>query len=42
MLGPTWAHAQAVALAGVLGSKALIVVNANPPKAVGAGMSSRG
>ena len=36
-LAPSWAHAQAVALAGMLGSKALLVVDANPPKAVGAG-----
>ncbi|MDP3227793.1 MAG: TIGR02281 family clan AA aspartic protease [Acidovorax sp.] len=34
---PSLASAQAVALAGMLGSKALLVVDANPPKAVGAG-----
>ena len=42
LLAPAWAHAQAVALAGVLGSKALLVVNASPPKAVGAGTNSKG
>ena len=42
LLGPTWAHAQAVALAGVLGSKALLVVDANPPRAVGAGDEFQG
>ena len=36
-LAPSWAHSQAVALAGMLGSKALLVVDASPPKAVGAG-----
>jgi len=42
LLAPAWAHAQAVALAGVLGSKALIVVDAHPPKAVGAGDEFQG
>lgn len=42
LLAPAWAHAQAVALAGVLGSKALLVVNASPPKAVGAGDEFQG
>ncbi len=42
LLAPTWAHAQAVALAGMLGSKALIVVDAHPPKAVGAGDEFQG
>ena len=42
LLAPTWAHAQAVALAGMLGSKALIVVDAHPPKAVGAGDQFQG
>ncbi|EHL21046.1 hypothetical protein KYG_20163 [Acidovorax sp. NO-1] len=41
-LAPSWAHAQAVALAGMLGSKALLVVDANPPKAVGAGDEFQG
>lgn len=31
------AHAQSVALAGVLGSKALLVVDANAPRAIGVG-----
>ena len=35
-------HAQSVALAGMLGSKALLVVDANPPKAVGAGDEYQG
>lgn len=42
LLAPAWAHAQAVALAGVLGNKALIVVDAHPPKAVGAGDEFQG
>jgi len=42
LLAPAWAHAQAVALAGMLGSKALIVVDAHPPKAVGAGDEFQG
>ena len=41
-LAPSWAHAKAVALAGMLGSKALLVVDANPPKAVGAGDEFQG
>ena len=41
-LAPSWARAQAVALAGMLGSKALLVVDANPPKAVGAGDEFQG
>jgi aspartyl protease family protein len=32
-----WAHAQSVALSGVLGSKALLVVNGGAPKALAAG-----
>ncbi len=39
---PSWANAQAVALAGMLGSKALLVVDTNPPKAVGAGDTYQG
>jgi aspartyl protease family protein len=35
----TPAHAQSVALAGMLGNKALLVVNGAPPKSVGAGES---
>jgi len=42
LLAPAGAYAQAVALAGVLGSKALIVVDAHPPKAVGAGDEFQG
>lgn len=42
LLGPVGAQAQAVALAGVLGSKALLVVDANPPRAVGAGDEYQG
>lgn len=41
-LAPSWAQAQAVALAGMLGSKALIVVDAHPPKAVGTGDEFQG
>ena len=41
-LAPSWANAQAVALAGMLGSKALLVVDANLPKAVGAGDEYQG
>ncbi|WP_370451201.1 TIGR02281 family clan AA aspartic protease [Acidovorax sp. FJL06] len=35
-------HAQSVALAGMLGSKALLVVDAHPPRAVGAGDEYQG
>ena len=41
-VAPSWANAQAVALAGMLGSKALLVVDANLPKAVGAGDEYQG
>ncbi|KRD25575.1 peptidase A2 [Acidovorax sp. Root275] len=41
-LAPSWASAQAVALAGMLGSKALLVVDANPPRALGAGDEYKG
>lgn len=41
-LVPSWAHAQSVGMAGVLGSKALLVVDANPPKALGAGEEYQG
>lgn len=39
---PSWAHAQAVALAGVLGTKALLIVDTNPPRAMGAGDEFKG
>lgn len=39
---PVGALAQSVALAGVLGSKALLVVDANAPRAVGAGDEYKG
>ena len=41
-LVPLWAHAQSVGMAGVLGSKALLVVDANPPKALAAGEEYQG
>lgn len=41
-LVPVGALAQSVALAGVLGSKALLVVDANAPRAVGAGDEYKG
>lgn len=42
-LGLPWlAQAQSVALAGMLGSKALLVVDAYPPRAVGAGDEYQG
>lgn len=41
-MAPAWVHAQAVALAGMLGSKALLVVDANPPKALAAGETFQG
>jgi aspartyl protease family protein len=39
---PHWASAQSVALSGVLGRKALLVVNGSAPKAVAAGDSHLG
>lgn len=42
LVAPPWAHAQSVALAGMLGSKALLVVDAHPPRAVGAGDEYQG
>lgn len=36
------AHAQAAALSGILGSKALLVVNGGPPKSVGVGETYQG
>ena len=41
-LVPVGVNAQSVALAGVLGSKALLVVDANAPRAVGAGDEYKG
>lgn len=47
MVGALWwvpmgAHAQSVALAGVLGTKALLVVDAHPPRAIGVGDEFQG
>ncbi len=47
MVGALWwapmgAQAQSVALAGVLGSKALLVVDAHPPRAIGVGDEFQG
>src|SRR6218665_1478069 len=39
---PSVGHAQSVTLAGMLGSKALLVVEANPPRAVGVGEQYQG
>jgi len=39
---PSAGHAQSVTLAGMLGSKALLVVDANPPRAVGVGEQYQG
>jgi len=39
---PMGAQAQSVALAGVLGSKALLVVDAHPPRAIGVGDEFQG
>ncbi|MFI8616249.1 TIGR02281 family clan AA aspartic protease [Acidovorax sp. NPDC077693] len=41
-LAPAWAHAQSVGIAGMLGSKALLVVDAHPPRALGAGDEFQG
>lgn len=41
-LSPLWAHAQSVGIAGMLGSKALLVVDAHPPRALGAGDEFQG
>ena len=41
-MAPLGAYAQSVALAGILGSKALLVVDANPPRAVGVGEDFKG
>ena len=42
LLAATAAQAQPVALAGMLGSKALLVVNGTPPKTVAAGQTHEG
>ena len=42
LLSPWAAHAQSVALTGVLGSKALLVINGGAPKALAAQESSQG
>jgi aspartyl protease family protein len=39
---PSWAHAQSVGIAGMLGSKALLVVDAHPPRALAAGDEFQG
>src|SRR6218665_944702 len=39
---PSAGHDQSVTLAGMLGSKALLVVDANPPRAVGGGEQYQG
>ncbi len=41
-LTPMDVHAQSVALAGVLGTKALLVVDSNPPRAIGVGDEFQG
>ncbi|MDA8445743.1 retropepsin-like aspartic protease family protein [Paracidovorax valerianellae] len=41
-LAPWLAHAQAVALSGILGTKALLVVNGGAPRGVGPGESHQG
>ena len=41
-LAPAWVHAQSVGIAGMLGSKALLVVDAHPPRALGAGDEFQG
>lgn len=41
-LAPWQAHAQAVALSGILGGKALLVVNGGAPRGVGPGESHQG
>lgn len=42
MAAPLAANAQSVALSGVLGSKALLVIDGQPPRALGTGDSARG
>ncbi|GKT16323.1 TIGR02281 family clan AA aspartic protease [Acidovorax sp. SUPP2522] len=42
VLAPWQAHAQAVALSGILGGKALLVVNGGAPRGVGPGESHQG
>lgn len=41
-LAPAFSHAQSVGIAGMLGSKALLVVDAHPPRALGAGDEFQG
>ncbi|RZJ14871.1 MAG: TIGR02281 family clan AA aspartic protease [Acidovorax sp.] len=41
-LAPAWVHAQSVGIAGMLGSKALLVVDSHPPRALGAGDEFQG
>ena len=41
-LAPALSHAQSVGIAGMLGSKALLVVDAHPPRALGAGDEFQG
>ena len=41
-LAPSWTHAQSVGIAGMLGSKALLVVDAHPPRALAAGDEFQG
>ena len=42
LLAPLSAHAQSVALGGILGTKALLIVNNSAPRGVGAGESHQG
>ena len=42
LLAPLFARAQSVALGGILGTKALLIVNNGAPKGVGAGESHQG
>ena len=42
LLAPGAAWAQAVSLAGILGSKALLVVDGSPPRGVAAGETHQG
>ena len=41
-LAPSWAHAQSVGIAGMLGTKALLVVDTHPPRALAAGDEFQG
>lgn len=42
LIAGTWAQAQSVAMTGGMGSKALLVVDGSPPKAVGVGETFKG